>query len=163
MRFGVKPDAFKFQVGDVIDIAATVDENEYNGDRQISVIAKNIRFSGLNEDGIFSGIDIYESIKRKEALSSETATAVLPSRSFVAEVFKVIKASNGWKWGTIAMCRAIGDDGTQLVKVLLAIDAMHELGIIEIANGGIIMLPKEQSKVNLEDAAIFKFIRNCIQ
>ncbi|MCR4616042.1 MAG: single-stranded-DNA-specific exonuclease RecJ [Clostridiales bacterium] len=160
MKFGVGPDAFNFRVGDFIDLAVTLEESEYNGEIQLSVFAKNIRISCLDENSIFEGINTYETVKRNETLTPDKAGAVLPDRNFIAAVFKTIKANCGWRYGVISLCRELGDDGHQLAKVLIAVDALKELKIVETDKGGIIRVLPRAEKANLEDSEILNKVRD---
>ncbi len=159
MRFGVGPEAFNFRVGDHIDLAVTLDESEFNGEIQLSVFAKNIRLSSLDEAGIFEGIHTYETVKRSEALAPEKAGSILPDRSFIAAVFKTIKANCGWRYGVLSLCREIGDDGHDLAKVLIAVDALKELKIIETDKGGAIRILPRADKADLDDSEILNRVK----
>lgn len=121
LAFSVPPEAVPFDVGDLIDIAVTLDINEFGGKRSLSVIIKNWRMSAVNQDELFNQIRIYESLNR-----GETLRFPLVQREEIAEVYRyILKASNLEK----IIQHFINTLG--YFKTIIACDVLAELGVIE--------------------------------
>ena len=81
MRFGVSPIDFPFKKGDTIDIAVTVEANEYLGEIRPSVHVKAVRGSGMNDKKVLDGIALYEKVMRRELLTQSEKTSAAFSKT----------------------------------------------------------------------------------
>lgn len=160
MRFGVSPIDFPFKKGDLIDIAATVEANEYLGEIRPSVHIKAVRGSGMDDMKVLDGFALFEKIKRRENLTVEERNAAFPERSFMLDIFKFIKSSGSWQYDCETLCYRLGDDGSLLCKVAVSLDAMLELGVLIKDENGAITLPDVQVKADLSSSDILSFLKN---
>ena len=78
---------FPFRAGDKVDVAVNLKENVYKGTRGITVLVKDIRPSGEDEDAFFGDRSIYEKFVSAGGLSAAQAEKILPTREDMAEVF----------------------------------------------------------------------------
>lgn len=163
MRFGISPESLDFSAGDTVDIAATFDRNEYMGSVKVSVIVKDIRFSGLDEENVISSELIYEKFRRKEILTEEESTLLYPDRDFVGRVFRVLREGK-WCKSDEALAYRIGDDGKKLCAVKVSLDVLEEMGLIlRDKKNKSISLTSNQSKVDLTKSKILMSIKGGVK
>ena len=158
MRFGVSPHEFSFKKGDTVDLAVTVEPNEYLGEIRPSVHIKAVRGTGMDDMSVLKGFSLYEKIKRREALTNEEKSFARPAREFMLDVFKFIKANGGWKYDIETLCYRLGDNGTQLCKVAVSLDAMLELNVLVRDENGTICLPKVSVKADLSSSSLLNYL-----
>ncbi len=159
MRFGVSPERFDFSQGDTVDIAVTLDKNEYMGNVSVSVIIKDIRFSELSEDSVIASEVIYEKFKRREKLSDEEISLIYPDRDFVGRVFRVLRQGL-WQKSDEALAFKIGDTGERLGAVKVALDVLEEMNlIVRDRKMRTVYLSQNQSKVDLSQSKILNELK----
>ena len=159
MRFGVSPDKFPFHKGDVIDIAATIERNEYLGEVRPSVHIKAYRAHGVDDDAVLYGLSLYEKIKRGEFLTEQEKVKARPTREFMLNVFKYIKSIEEWNYDFETLCYRLGDNGDNICKIAISIDAMIELGVLIKDENDSITLPEVQLKADLNSSAILSSLK----
>lgn len=159
MRFGVPYDMFQFKKGDLIDIAATVEANEYLGEVRPAVHIKAVRAHGVDDKAVLDGFALYEKIMRGEALSPQEKAAALPEREFMLKVFKLIKACGEWRFDFESICHRLGDDGSMLCKVAVSVEAMLELGVLIKDGNGWLTLPQITAKADLNSSKLLARLR----
>lgn len=159
MRFGVSPVDFPFRKGDSVDLAVTVEPNEYLGEIRPSVHIKAVRGTGMDDMAVLSGYSLYEKIKRHEVLSDSEKSSALPEREFMLGVFKYIKSNGGWKNDIETLCYRLGDNGSQLCKIAVSVDAMLELDVLTRDENGYIVLPEKPVKADLSASEILAYLR----
>ncbi|MGI6280362.1 MAG: single-stranded-DNA-specific exonuclease RecJ, partial [Acutalibacteraceae bacterium] len=87
LLFGVSPENFCFEEGDILDTAVTVEENSYNGQTEISVYIKSLRMNGTDDDKQFADLSRWEAFLS----GRETDLApITPDRNEIAAVYKFI-------------------------------------------------------------------------
>lgn len=161
--FGMQEKHFPFERGDIVDLAVNLDKNIYNGDTRVSVIVRAIRYSETNEEKVLSAIRLFDKFSRNENLTREEAEKLLPDRQLQVDVYKSIKHKPLKDKYCEAMCVRLGDDGEKLAKISVIVEVMIEMGILAMDYyAGMVYAPDNAPKVNLEDSAIMKRIRNFI-
>ncbi len=159
MRFGVSPIDFPFKKGDTVDLAVTVEANEYLGEVKPSVHIKSVRGCGMNDLSVLNNYRLYEKIKRGEYLTAEEKAIALPSREFMLDVFKFIKKMSSWKYDFEALCYRLGDNGVSLCKIAVSVDAMIELGVLIKDDDGCITLPEVPVKADLSTSQLLNKLK----
>ncbi|MBQ8027219.1 MAG: single-stranded-DNA-specific exonuclease RecJ [Clostridia bacterium] len=159
MRFGVSPDSFAFHKGDTVDIAVTVEKNEYLGEVRPGVQIKAVRGHGINDDAILSGLDLFEKIMRNEHLTSQEKISAYLDRDFMLNIFKYIKSVRVWKHDYETLCYRLSDDGTNICKIAVAIEAMLELGVLIRDENNYITLPEISVKVDLNSSQLLSLLK----
>lgn len=163
MKFGISPNKLPYRAGDVIDIAATINKNVYLGNVKVSIVAKDIKFSAMDDDKVINSLLLYEKIKRDEKLDGREAVTALPTRDIVVRVYKMLKNFGLWHWDEETLDYRIGDDGERLCAVKIALDALEELELIERdSNENMITLINTDKKTDLDNAEILKKIKSQI-
>ncbi len=155
--FGMTPDKFLYQAGDMIDLAVRLEKNEYMSQVKVGVYIKDIRMSGTDDLRYLKSVRLYEKLKRKEILTEKQKEYLRITRQEIAEVYRYIKKCGGWYADTDLLCYRLGDDGAGACKILTAVDILCELGIFRKENDGIRCIDTSV-KVQLENSALMQYI-----
>ena len=153
--FSVSPTDFPYLIGDKVDVAVKLSENEYMGKNQVSIQVKDIRLSEYNEDKVIAAERLYESFCSKKELSGEFIGKILVNRDFCGNVYRFIKNHNGWGSSPEMLCYRLGLPEERISDCEIALDVLCELGII-ILKEGKYTLPSENIKVSLEKSSVFR-------
>ena len=149
LAFGVSPLAVPFSENDIIDIAVQIDTNEYMGKRSVSVIIKNWRMSGTDDAELFSDIELYEKLKRKEKADYPEIT-----RDDVIAVYRTISLGPL----SVETIKQKHINTLGYFRTAIALEALEELGVIKqiITEGVHKYILTNSGKVNLADSLILK-------
>lgn len=160
MKFSTTLQQFNYQKGDVVDLAVKLDRNEYMGETRVSVHIREMKDSLTDDEKCLFSRRIYEKIMRNETLKIEERKQALTERNDVVKVYKYIKQNKAVLDDTELICFRLGDDGENYCKMLVAIEALCELGLVERTHDGELRLTPNQNKVELDSAPILKKLRN---
>lgn len=158
LLFGVTAEEFPYVAGDVVDLAVKLERNEYMGQVRVSIYVRDIRMSGTDDDRYLKSVRLYEKIKIKEKINQKQAQFALVNREQVAQVYRYIKNTGGWKNDIDVLCYRLGGDGSNACKVLVCIDVLIELGIFGKKDGAI-LLADTDIKVNLENSQLLSYLK----
>ena len=146
--FSVSPADFPYVIGDKVDVAVKLSENEYMGRVQVSIQVKDIRLSRYDEDKVIASERLYEAFCSQTESSGEFFGKILVDRDFCGKVYRFIKNNNGWGFSPEMLCYRLGLPEEQIADCEIALDVLCELGII-ILKEGKYTLPLENIKVSL--------------
>lgn len=162
LKFNSNIEVFPYTVGDIVDIAITLDKNEYKGEKSLTIVIKDIRPSGFDEEQYIKGYRNYEALRRWDDNCKSILSDIIPDRNELASVYRYLRASNGWNWGINILFHKL--NGTMnMCKLLVCLDVLSEMGIIEYnlnndtAN---IKINKMDNKVNLDDSQILTKLKS---
>lgn len=158
LLFGVTQEDFPYYQGDIIDLAVKLEKNEYMGQVKVSIYVKEIRMSRTDDLLYLKSHRLYEKILRGDRLTQSQADFALPERQQLAEVFRFIRDSGGWKYDTDVLCYRLGGDGSNACKVLICIDVLCELGVFR-KEGEEIVPDNMQNKVNLDSSRLIQYLK----
>ena len=154
IMFSVTQEEFPYTIGDKVDLAVKLGENEYQGKTQVSIQAKAIRFSSSDDESVINSINCYEAFCSFEPLSEDAKNAVSIDRDFCVNVYKYVKSVGGWNFSSEILCRRLGLPPEKAAACNIALDALSELGILEKRDGKY-HLPEKNVKSALENSTIF--------
>lgn len=161
MKFFTSTEEFPYQKGDTLDLAVTLDTNEYNGNVSVSVIIKHIKSSSDNAEEILQSHRIYEEFCLGNAVSSDRLQTIIPTRDDFALLYRFLKSQGGYGYLPETLVQRL-DNKLSFGKIRVILKAMSELGLIEI-NEGLnktqIKLIEVTGKVDLESAPIISKLR----
>ena len=161
MRFSTTLAEFPYQVGDVVDLAITLDINFYNNTESLSVIIREMRFSDLDEDEMLRTKELFERFCRGDSLTASQAAELLPDREDFAVVYRFLRANNGYRKSFDSLLRRIGS-GIGFGRLRVILESMNELRLIRISEGLIdfeVTLCEVQGKVDLNSSLIIQKLR----
>lgn len=151
MLFGTTKNAFAFNMGDVVDLAITVDVNLYNNLPSLTVAVKDIRLSGVDEVKLWRDVDLYESFK---AGTVKDFSSITPSLAEARQIYKSILG--GCSLDMLA-CRNLSSFG--YAKTMITAEALCQLGVCSVFDNegvSVIKITNTEVKVNLNDAKVLK-------
>lgn len=158
MMFFTSTDAFPYKKGDTVDLAVTLDVNEYNGNKSVSIIVKDIKASADDTEEILKSRRIFEDFCRSNPLTAEQLGSIVPTRDDFAVVYRFLKSNGGYGFDTSTLVYKLGNK-LPMGKIRVILEAMNELGLITIREGmfsNSIGVNQVSGKVSLESADIIK-------
>lgn len=161
MKFFTSKEQFPYSQNDVLDLAVTLDINEYSGRENLSIIIKDIKPSDLDSEKIIESERIYQSVCLDKKTEKSEVISIMPTREDFALLYRYLKRNNGFNHKLEVLYHKL-DNKLSFGKIRVIIRAMCELKLIEISEGiqncEIKLLPVK-SKVELDDADIIKKLK----
>ena len=157
IMFSVTLEDFPYKVGDIVDLAVKLSENEFQGKVQVSIQAKAIKLSGVDDDEAIASIHAYEDFCAEELVSQELKNKISVNREICGNVYKFVKANNGWNYSAEVLCYRLGLSPKQIAACQISLDALTELGVL-ILKDGKYTIPAQTVKNPLENSKIFQKI-----
>lgn len=161
MKFFTSTEEFPYAIGDTLDLAVTLDINEYNGNTSVSVITKAIKASADNSEEILKSQRIFENFCNGNKLSVDELQSILPDRNDFALLYRFLKSNNGYDYPFETLVYKL-DNKLSFGKIRVILEAMSELGLIEICEGlkvSHIKLIEVTGKVDLDSARIISKLK----
>jgi len=159
MLFSVSPEDFPFCVSDVVDLAIRLSQNEYMGETKVSIQVKDIKLSVMDDDKVQESLLLYESFRRGDILTEEQKKNLLPDRDFCGNVYRFLRANNGFCIDEETLCYRLGLKEERLATLKVALSMFIELQVINLQNGKY-FLPAEQKKVDFNDSVLYQSMLN---
>ena len=164
MLFGTSTNEFPYEKGAVLDIAATLDLNEYNGSTSVSVIIKDVKAHDDNPQALLESKRDFEDFCRGTVTDRRRLRNLLPTRDDFALLYRFLRDSNGYAHSADTLPGKL-HYRLSYGKIRVMLEAMNETGLVEIREGlktNRITLRPVSGKVNLENAQILKKLREVI-
>lgn len=160
LYFGMSSSRFPYVPGDRIDVAASLDSNEYNGEVSVSIKIKSVRPSGIPQDRLVVGRQYYEKLRRREPVTDKIRDYVTPKREDVALIYRYLKQVRAFPFGYDQLwCRLGGK--LNYCKMRLCLDIMEELRLLNKQEGEnpVLTLPSQPARADLEQSVILKKLK----
>lgn len=156
VMFNISKEAFCFNIGDIVDIAVTLDVNLRDGKEYFSVVIKDIRPMGVEDDNVMAELALYDDFC---AQKSGDFLKIKPTREEFAAVYKYIAKNNCLADGVVL--RFAAQISPAKTKVILK--ALKELNLAETAvvdGTEFLKIVPATNKVDLAEAEIIKRFEN---
>lgn len=152
-----------YRNGDIVDVAVSLDRNIYNGQENLSVIIKDIKYSQSNNEELIDSERIFDKFAKRYKLTKNEVMSILPTRNDFAYVYRFLKQNKGIIYGEYALVNALNYK-ISMGKLIVILYSMKELGLINWQQGlyQSIIEMKESGKVNLEDSVFIKKLKEGI-
>ena len=152
-----------YRNGDIVDVAVSLDRNIYNGQENLSVIIKDIKYSQSNNEELIDSERIFDKFAKRCKLTKNEVMSILPTRNDFAYVYRFLKQNKGFIYGEYALVNALNYK-ISMGKLIVILYSMKELGLINWQQGlyQSIIEMKESGKVNLEDSVFIKKLKEGI-
>lgn len=157
VMFGVTADEFPFKTGSTIDIAVTLDINVYNNTESVSVIIKNFRKSGIDEEKYIKELNLVERFN-SGILEIDDARELLPKREDFALVFRFLISVGIANFDFIVNSLS---DSLSFGKISVILSALCDLKLAKAEKGKYMLLPFD-GKTDLESADTIKKLKSII-
>ena len=161
LRFSTTLAEFAYHVGDVVDLAVTLDINTYNNNENLSIFIRDMRFANREEEEMLRSKESFERFCRGEIISAEEAGLLLPDRSEFAVVYRFLRANSGYHYSFDSLLYRINSD-ISYGKLRVILECMNELRLIEIDEGMYdfeIKMCEVGAKVDLDTSVIITKLR----
>ncbi len=162
MKFGMTAEQFPYQIGTKLDLAVTLECHPFRGQDTLSIYIREMKLSACSSELMIAGRQNYEKMLRKEALSPKEAAAILPSRSDAAQLYRILRAQNGYQGAEEGISRLIE---LPMEKILTILYIFSEKNLIHMENLGgqyqITMIQNPQ-KVDLMDCWAVHYIEQFV-
>jgi single-stranded-DNA-specific exonuclease len=160
LYFGLTPESCFYRCGDKVDLAVTLDKNEFRGETTLSIIIKDIKYSESINEELIDNLRIFEKFASRENLTLEEASAILPTRDDFAYVYRFLKANNGFTFSEYSLINALHYK-IKAGKLRVILHAMKELGLIKWTQGlyNYEIQVLNSGKVNLDDSKFIKKLK----
>lgn len=152
-----------YRNGDIVDVAVSLDRNIYNGQENLSVIIKDIKYSQSNNEELIDSERIFDKFAKRYKITKNEVMSILPTRNDFAYVYRFLKQNKGFIYGEYALVNALNYK-ISMGKLIVILYSMKELGLINWQQGlyQSIVEMKESGKVNLEDSVFIKKLKEGI-
>lgn len=160
LYFGLSEENCFYKPGDVVNLAVTLDRNEFRGQENISVIIKDIKYADSNNEDFIDNLRIFEKFASRYPITREEATQILPNRNDFALVYRYLKQCGIFTKNEYFLIKSL-DYKIKTGKLRIILHAMKELGLIKWTQGlhsfRIELL--NSGKVNIEDSIFIRKLR----
>ena len=161
MRFSTTLAEFPYHTGDKVDLAVTLDVNLYNNTESLSVVVRDMRFSGMDQDALVSSKELYEAFCRGDNITPQQARELIPDRQEFAVVYRFLRSNGGFQYSFDALLHRL-DYAVSFGKLRVILESMNELGLIQIDEGMYdfeIRMCEVSRKVDLNASVIIRKLR----
>ncbi len=159
MLFNADRSGFSYRVGDTVDLAVTLDRNEYAGSVSLSIIIREMKLSATDNAQMLESERAYEKFITGKSLDALSARALYPDRNDFAQVYRFLKSNRGYSGQIDELASRLP---MNLGKLRIILDAMAELSLIDMVEGmylSQITLREVSAKVSLESAPIISQLK----
>ncbi len=158
LMFSTSTEQFPYEVGEVVDLAATLEINDYQGARSVSVYVRDIKAHDDDTGEILRSQRLFESFCRGERLSRDEYRELYPTRDDFALLYRFLKQRGGYTFPAETLVQKL-NGRLPMGKIRVILEAMNELSLISIDEGmrtNRISVNRVSGKVSLESAKIIK-------
>ncbi|MGN0633870.1 MAG: single-stranded-DNA-specific exonuclease RecJ [Oscillospiraceae bacterium] len=159
--FSKSPQELFVSVNCVVDIAAHIDINEYNGKESLSLKAVDIIPHGMQIDKYLAAKDCYEKFRSGASMPINFIKKMTPTRQELVYVYKLLTAYNEMDADTLFL--KINLPAVNYCKLRLMIDVFCEAGLAKfIPSRQRVTLIPVREKADLEKTATMKRLYSLI-
>ena len=163
MCFGMPSDMFPYKAGDTVDLAVSLDKNFYKNNVYLSIIARDIRYSGYETDRHLKSMRLYDRFLLNRELPEKYKKyfpMLMPQREDFALVYRYLKSLGSVEISLETLSYRLGS--MPCGKLMTCLNAMAELSLITLFEGPKslkIMVSDVNGKVDIESAPILQKLR----
>lgn len=163
MCFGMSSDMFPYNIGDTVDLAVSLDKNYYKNTVYLSIIARDIRYSGFDTESHLKSMHLYDRFVLDRALPKKYAQhfhMLIPERQDFVTVYRYLKSVGTVETSLDILSCRLGS--MPCGKLRTCLDAMAELSLISLFEGPKtfkITVLDVKEKVDIDSAPIIKKLR----
>ena len=162
LKFGTPYAEFPFECGQVLNLAVTLERNEYRGVVSPTVLAKEIRAAELDQEELILAMQQFDGILREET-APEQAAAFMPERDELERVYRYLRGKKEWSGALEQLCYFLEQPRISYIRLRVALETLRQAGLIGLTDSGdslkLTLLPVA-GKVNLEDTPILQYLHS---
>lgn len=158
--FRTNPDTFIYKEGSRVDILASLEINEFRGNRSISVRLRDVRPNGFSGEKMENADHFYEKIRRGESVQPKIVGIAEPEITELRALYKQLRDAGGTELHQDLYYLSAVSEQMNYCKYRLSLDILGEMGLITVpADRSAIRLNPVTGKVQIEDSAILSAVR----
>ena len=161
MKFHTTPADFPVPCGETLNLAVTLERNEYRGTVSPSIIIKDVRFADTRQEELLEALDNYGRVCRREKLGE--GVEALPTREGMSRVYRLLRAAGRWSGTLEQLHRAAGAQTLNYLQLRLALDVFRQAGLIDLEDLGdrlhIAVRPAE-GKADLNATPLMQYLQS---
>lgn len=161
MKFQTAPEEFPVPYGTRLNLAVTIEKNEYRGEITPTLIARDIRLAATDQEALLRDLADFAAVCRREPLPSGRIADPL-DRELLGRIYRGLRASKGWKSSLELLRAAFGDPAPSYLQLRLALEVFREAGLITVEDTGdrlTVSLCPANGKADLEATPLMQYIR----
>ena len=160
MLFNCTVEELIIPCGSTVDLAVTLDKNEYHGVVSPSIYVKDIRFSDLDQEKMIEDERAFERLYRREG---DPRAYTAPTREQTAAVYRLIRSAAPFKGTPDQLFHALGGRAGSYTVMLTALEVLGEAGLIRREDLGdrlhIDIMPTD-TKADLTKTPLMRYLNN---
>ncbi len=159
LLFGCGPDEFPYVVGDNLNLAVTLDVNEYNNVKSVSMCLKEAGFSDVDYVELMKSKAIFDDLMTGKNIDEKMKKELSVTRDDFVVVYKYLRAKGRFPFSADVLHRRINRKSISLGKLLVILKAMEELGLITMSGSSEnlnIDLVKDPPRVEILSAPVLQ-------
>lgn len=150
--FNMTAQKMPFKVNMAVDVAVSIEANEYNGKLSVTLIVEDMRPHGFEQAKFFAAEECFEKLVRGEKIPLPQLERALPTREDAVLVYKQLKALGGCFGSEDFYLR---NSSINFCKLSVVLTALEQLNLLADEDG-YIKINKDKEKVELWSAPILR-------
>ncbi|MCR5636925.1 MAG: single-stranded-DNA-specific exonuclease RecJ [Clostridiales bacterium] len=166
VKFSQTVEQFNYLTGDKVDLAVNLGINEYNNNKYLSVIIRDIKASDFDTDSALYTYRLYDRLCAGHTLTAQELQELAPSRNDFALLYRFLKTCPREQYTIDGICSLMKLDAKNCGKIAVMLDAMCQTGLIDTkitADKYNIKINEVSKKVDLNTAPIIMRINEKLQ
>ena len=156
--FGKPPSELIVEKGGICDMIVSLNINEYNGKRSVSIIVTDLRPHIFEQSKYFAALSAYEAFLRGEELPKNYYPSMNPTRNDVVKIYKAIP-NDGICADTLYI--RLNDKSINYCKFCVSVEALRQLGLITVSCSDTkIKRVRVSQKADLDSAPVLVSLRS---
>lgn len=131
MKFGTTQEEFPVPCGSLLDLAVTLDNNEYRGVVTPSIVIKDVRYSDTDGEQLLAAYAGFDSILRGEPQPQ----GLLPDRGQMGDVYRALRSVGQWK-GTLEQLQHTLGGKLSFLQTRIAVELLRQAGLLDVLDAG---------------------------
>ena len=136
LKFGMPYAEFPYECGQVLNLAVTLDRNEYRGAVSVSVIAREIRAADVEEEALLASFQQFDALMRGEPVDAGEAADFCPGRIEMERVYRFLRRAKGWKGTLDQLAGAMEAPAIPYVRLRVALEVLRQAGLCSLTDTG---------------------------
>lgn len=130
MYFNCPAESFPYVKGDILNLAVTLDTNEYNNRKELAIYCKDICFAKVDYEVPLKSNRLFEEFMLGKPVTSEMRNELSVTRDDFVIVYKFLKSNQGFKFAPEILHYRINNEKNNYGKLMLILEVMKELNLI---------------------------------
>lgn len=154
LLFGTSPEDVFVKTGENCDLLVTVEINNYNNQKTVSIKIMDYRLTGTKQEPYFAAKACYESFNLGEQLPPNFISKIVPSREELVSLYKFISQFTSITYDNLFM--RVGNK-MNYCKMRLCVDIFNEVGLVE--NNPVsktVSVTKVTARKDINDSGLYK-------